>query len=327
MELRQIHYFEAVREAKSALAASRRLNVSQPALSKGLRELEASVGQPLFRRHARGMLLTQAGERFAVHAAEIIGAVDRAVAAFGGMAAKDLAMSIGATPSPGRDLLPEMLRRAGRETPELRLHVQQGSNQELFDLMSRGALDAILCYAIPPFKGIAVHPLYREEFYLVGASEDAAPGRREIGFDELASLTLVLDPLSHVGRRQIDQVARTRHVRLSVAAEIEPLQAKISLVRERRCHALLTYASVAEEVASGTLAAMRIVDPVLSLTLNLIVSRAAPPHVERLLQALIEPIVEARIEGGGLRWQRPASSGSSVGPASPSARRPVKQKG
>jgi len=64
VELRHLRYFVATAEDLSFLRASRRLRVSQPALSKQVRDLEAEVGVRLLDRVARGVRLTAAGEAF-----------------------------------------------------------------------------------------------------------------------------------------------------------------------------------------------------------------------------------------------------------------------
>ena len=81
MELRRFRYFVAVAEAKSFLAAARRLQVAQPALSKQVRDLEAELGVALFVRVARGVKLTPAGEALLPEARLTLEQVERAKAA------------------------------------------------------------------------------------------------------------------------------------------------------------------------------------------------------------------------------------------------------
>src|SRR6478609_9646321 len=69
VELRHLRYFVAVAEEGGMLsAAQRRLNTSQPSLSRQIRDLESEIGVKLLERQARGVTLTAAGRVFLDHA-------------------------------------------------------------------------------------------------------------------------------------------------------------------------------------------------------------------------------------------------------------------
>lgn len=78
MSLTQLRGFVAVAEEANVSRAARRLAISQPPLTRQIRELEAELGVALFARSARGMRLLPSGEVFLAHARGILEAVDRA---------------------------------------------------------------------------------------------------------------------------------------------------------------------------------------------------------------------------------------------------------
>ena len=77
----KLRLFECVAEAGSFTEAARRLNVSQPALSRQIASLEAQLGAKLFHRHARGLVLTHEGEQLHEATREVSERVDRATVA------------------------------------------------------------------------------------------------------------------------------------------------------------------------------------------------------------------------------------------------------
>ena len=77
----QLKAFVVVAEEANLTRAAQRLFVSQPPLTRRIRGLEDELGTPLFARKSHGMELLPAGQKLLVHAREILGAVDAAIAA------------------------------------------------------------------------------------------------------------------------------------------------------------------------------------------------------------------------------------------------------
>jgi DNA-binding transcriptional LysR family regulator len=78
MSLAQIQYFVAVAEEKHVGRAAQKMCISQPPLTRQIRNLEQELGVELFERNTRGMKLLPAGERFLLHARRVLAEVDAA---------------------------------------------------------------------------------------------------------------------------------------------------------------------------------------------------------------------------------------------------------
>lgn len=83
MSLAQLASFVAVAEEEHLTRAARKLHISQPPLTRQIRELEGELGVPLFERTPRGMKLLPSGELFLERAREILRLVDEARGALG----------------------------------------------------------------------------------------------------------------------------------------------------------------------------------------------------------------------------------------------------
>src|SRR5687767_1088294 len=78
LETRELRMLVAIADEGTVTRAAGRLNISQPALSHGLRALERRVGVALFARHARGLVATEAGERLLRTARSVLREIERA---------------------------------------------------------------------------------------------------------------------------------------------------------------------------------------------------------------------------------------------------------
>lgn len=162
MELRHLKYFVTVAEEENITRAARRLNVSQPPLSRQIRDLEAELGLQLFERRPQALALTAAGRVFLGEARAVLGRAEEALrvaASLAGGGRREL--NIGYAPSLTVEILPGALRlfEAKGHTPRIRLH--DLSTGEMVRGLETGDLDIALM--IRPAAGlsgaISLHPL------------------------------------------------------------------------------------------------------------------------------------------------------------------------
>src|ERR1700690_1893401 len=111
MELRHFRYFVAVAEEQNVSRAALRLHISQPGLSRQVRDLEEEIGFQLFQRGAKSLRLTEAGKTFLEQARAVLRHAEEAVRAARMVAQGAPAeIAVGYAPSLTVHILPQTLR-------------------------------------------------------------------------------------------------------------------------------------------------------------------------------------------------------------------------
>jgi len=149
MELRHLRYFIAVAEEENVTRAARRLHVSQPALSRQIRDLEDEIGFTLLERSAKSVRLTEAGRVFLPEAKAVLERADEAVRAARSVALGETGeIHVGYAPSPTVELLPWALHAFQNTAPGVRVQLHDLSTEEMLRGLAEGKLH--LCLVVRP---------------------------------------------------------------------------------------------------------------------------------------------------------------------------------
>jgi len=172
------------------------MGVSQPTLSKQIHTLEETLGAPLFERVRGAVPLTAAGDTLLPLARRMVADADAARDAVQEIVGlRRGRVRVGATPSLCSSLVPMVLRRFRSEHPDIELHVNEGSSQDLIaDLLAR-ELD--LALIVQPEQGVdaALHtaPLLRESLVVASVATGPPPTLNpQLALDELRDTPLVM---------------------------------------------------------------------------------------------------------------------------------------
>jgi LysR family nitrogen assimilation transcriptional regulator len=307
VNLRRLRYFARIVEAGSITRAAEQLFVAQPALGLQIRQLEQSFGVSLLIRHSRGVSPTGAGQLLYERACEVLRLIDdteRAVMAVGRHEGEQLVvgMTNGMMSLVGR----EIVMRARKELPAIRLNLVEERSGALMDSLEREELDVAIAYDAHERPGLLRVPLLIEEPLFVCAPRSASG--ESIEFVDLITRSLVVPGPRDVVRRRLDAAARELALSLNVTLEISSISARKSLVEHGDAATIMAYGSVAAEVASGRLATQRIVNPTIRRTLYLARSlrRAEFKHEGALLDVLGEIVHGFCLSLGELAQPLPA---------------------
>ncbi len=140
MELRHLRYFVAVAEEENVSRAALKLHVSQPALSRQVRDLEDELGFQLLERSAKSVRLTDAGREFFKESRAVLKRVEDAVMAARAIATGGNELHIGYAMSPTVRLLPQALRSFQSAMPATRVKLHDLSTEEMLTGLGNGKL-------------------------------------------------------------------------------------------------------------------------------------------------------------------------------------------
>ncbi|MDJ0629860.1 MAG: LysR substrate-binding domain-containing protein [Rhodobacter sp.] len=168
--MKQLTYFVALAETRSFGAAAARVNISQPALSLQIKELETGLGVTLAERLPREIRLTRAGQTLLDRAQKLLSDMrdlEHAVRMQQGLAGR---LTLGVIPSIAPYLLPLALTRLRAHDITLDIRVREAQTAQLIDGLLDGQLDAAVISLPVTQPGLVAEPLFEDRFVLAGSS-------------------------------------------------------------------------------------------------------------------------------------------------------------
>jgi DNA-binding transcriptional LysR family regulator len=192
LTLRQLSYFLAAANHQSVRKAAHALHVSSPSVSMAIAQIEATIDAQLFvRRHARGLVLTDAGRELAVSARNmLLYAREIETAGRGGPATYSGRLNIGCLVTVAPFLIPPLLSGLVDLYPHIQLRWREGNHESLIDGLEMGALDLAILYDFDIPSSLHCTPLRSMPLQVVLPS-----GHRLARRAALSLLDLVEEPL------------------------------------------------------------------------------------------------------------------------------------
>ncbi|MGI9500995.1 MAG: hydrogen peroxide-inducible genes activator [Geminicoccaceae bacterium] len=224
LTLKQLRYFSALAETLHFGKAAKLCNVSQPALSMQIKDLEGHLGVTLVERGSTRPLLTMEGQEIAKRAREILMAVQD-LNEFALHHRHPLAgrLRLGVIPSVGPYFLPKWLPEVQQAYPDLVLSLRESQTQALVDDLLEGYLDLlVLALPVEPDE-IETMALFEDHFSVALPRDHSLAARNEVAQEDLSEQHLLLLEEGHCLRDQalaICQTAKTDEFRASSLATV-----------------------------------------------------------------------------------------------------------
>ena len=263
MELRLLHTFAAVAELRHFARAAERCNLSQPAVSHQIRQLEEELGTRLLNRDGRRVSLTVAGELFLEDARRILAAVDRARERVQSVSAGTVGrVRLGATETAGLYILPGFLERYRKMHPRFALQFTIAPEVEILERVASNDLDMGVISGKPVLGELRSRRIGRDEMVVVASASAPVAQRRRLKPDELREQAWILREDGSDSRRHLDAWFRRNHLTPHQLMTLPGPDAVKRAVVAGLGIGLLARVVVADELKSGQLVALRTTAPV-----------------------------------------------------------------
>ena len=141
MDLKQLNAFIAVADLRSFSAAATRTGLSQPSLSRLLKQLETDMGVVLIDRYHRPLHLTEAGSFFYDKISTILTEIDTVTSMTQRLSAPSSVLNIGFVPSVLYGLLPEIIATLKQFSPDIDVNLKDISSYQQMDALKSGEID------------------------------------------------------------------------------------------------------------------------------------------------------------------------------------------
>jgi DNA-binding transcriptional LysR family regulator len=186
IDLRQLRYFLAVSEELNFGRAALRLHISQPPLSRQIRQLEDQLGVELFLRSKSGVALTEAGEAFLPEVRKTLLQAERAVAvARAARATEDGQFVVGYTTVFDRSAIPDVFGRLHQRFPNWRIVTKGKHSISLVRDIKNGIMDAAFIGLHTDTRGLPAETVLEEPLVIALPANHRLAQKRGLSFDDL----------------------------------------------------------------------------------------------------------------------------------------------
>lgn len=294
--VKQLRAFVAVAQTHSFTEACAQVNLSQPALSVAIRNLEEALGGQLLARTTRTLALTPEGEAFYPTAQRLLGELDEAFeemhnrfALFRGKVA------IASMPSFASNQLPLVVKRFRQRYPKINMMIHDVIAEDVVDMVRSGRVELGVSFDPGDTEDLQFHPLFDDRFIAVLPPDHALINEAVISWPQLLASDFII-------------LQRPSSVRLLVERELEKQQLQLSPQLET--HQLATIGRMVamglgvsvvpslclEQMQELGAVCKALEAPIITRQVGVITRRRYP--LSTAAQGLKEVLLEAKVEGG-----------------------------
>ena len=194
MTFHQLEIFGAVAEQASITQAARKIKISQPSVSKQLRFLERECGIKLYVKSGRGIKITEEGRMLHNAAKPILKQMEELRSSFLTRVsdARDVALRVGSTPSPGASFLPGVLKSFVKLHPKIHPTLRTGYPDALKAMVLDGEVDVAVTTIAPSHPEIIEEAIASEGIVAIVSAKHPLATKKSLTESEVGTVPFIM---------------------------------------------------------------------------------------------------------------------------------------
>lgn len=233
MEFKQLRHFVAVVESGTLSAAADVLHITQPALTRSIKNLEAQLQAELLTRQSRGVIPTEAGTRLFHQAKMILNETARTARDVSATAKGQRgSLNVGVAAMFSGNIMADVLNRLSETVPDLTVNITGGFFEDLVDDLKTAHVEALISNFPPNVadEGLVFEPLTTVRSYFVVSARHPLAKKSAVSMTDLRDRRLALVRQAHVSSLVADLFAAENLTLLKPAIETNSLTLLRALV-------------------------------------------------------------------------------------------------
>ncbi|GAB1263338.1 pca operon transcription factor PcaQ [Aurantivibrio infirmus] len=215
LKLRHITCFLEIANKKKFALAADNLSITQPAISKTIRELEDILGVRLFERSKKGATLTAFGDLFLNHATSSFTSLRQGMDSIvQSKACGGTSISVGVLPTVAAQVMPKAVRHFKQEDIDITLRIYSGPNTYLLEQLRMANLDLMVGRLAEPalMKGLSFTHLYSERICFVVRPGHPLLNQKEFNLQSIVDYEVLLPTEEAIIRSTVDRFLITQGI-------------------------------------------------------------------------------------------------------------------
>ncbi len=253
LTLRQLKLFEAVARLKGFSRAADEMGVTQPAVSIQIKQLEDSIGLPLFEKSGKRLFLSPAGAELLRATEDVMTRLRDLELGFAEMKGEVKGTLDVAAATTANYFMPQLLGAFQDRHPEVAPRFNVGNLQSMIERLSSKKDDLIVMSHVPDLPGLEVRPFLEDHLVVVAPPDHPLVGEARIPISRLVHEPFLLREPGSASRVSLEDAFRDLGMRVRVRMELGSGEAIKQAVRSRLGLSIMSSFNVFHETADGRL--------------------------------------------------------------------------